>query len=114
MVTMLRAGYTKAEIDEIRSSEAVETSETSTETSEDTPEDTSSETSEETETETDSMEDLNNPLKATIEELQKTIKEMQKFNRENARMPDVEEKAPVDSASDILFNAIIGKEDKDE
>ena len=106
MVTMLRAGYSKAEIDAIRLEES-QTEETSAETTEETLVDTSGETVKETSEGADSKEsDSTDLLKASIEELQKTILEMQKSNLQNARMPEVEEKSPLDVASDIIFETM--------
>lgn len=106
MVTLLKAGYSKAEIDEMRKEES-NVVETSGATTEDTPVDTSEETNRETTTSTDSNTSQEfNPLQAEIEALQETIKEMQKINLMNARQPDVEVKTPLESASDILFNSV--------
>ena len=106
MVTLLRAGYSKAEIDELRKEENTPV-ETSVETTEDTTIETSGETSKETTEAVDSNTSQEfNPLQAEIEALQETIKEMQKTNLMNARQPEVEVKTPLESASDILFNAI--------
>lgn len=106
MVTLLKAGYSKAEIDEMRKEENTPI-ETSVETTEETTIDTSGETSKETIEDIDSnnLQSIN-PLQAEIEALQETIKEMQKINLMNARQPEVEEKTPLESASDILFNSI--------
>ena len=106
MVTLLKAGYSKAEIDEMRKEESTPV-ETSTETTEDTNIDTSGETSRETTEDTDSSTSQDfNPLQAEIEALQETIKEMQKINLQNARQPEVVEKTPLESASDLLFEVI--------
>ena len=99
-IALIKAGYSRAEIEEMRKEEdsPIETSE---ETAEDTPIDTSGETNGETIEEIDS-----NPLLKTVEELQETIREMQRINLMNARQPEVIEKSPLDNASDILHNSI--------
>ncbi len=103
-IALLKAGYSRAEIEEMRKEEdsPIETSE---ETAEDTTIDTSGETVKETIEEINSNDSQeNNPLLKTIEELQETIREMQRINLMNARQPEVSEKSPLDNASDILFN----------
>lgn len=106
MVTLLKAGYSKAEIDELRKEESTPV-ETSGETTEDANKDTSGETVGENAEDTDSNDSQEfNPLQAEIEALQETIKEMQKINLQNARQPEVVEKTPLESASDLLFEVI--------
>ena len=106
MVTLLKAGYSKAEIDEMRKEESTPI-DTSVETTEGTSIDASGETSGETieDTESNNSQEFN-PLQAEIEALQETIKEMQKINLQNARQPEVIEKTPLENASDILFEVM--------
>ena len=106
IVALLKAGYSRVEIDEMRKEEdsPIETSEVTTE---DTTIDTSGETVKETIEEIDSNDSHDtNPLLKTVEELQETIREMQRINLMNARQPEVIDKSPLDNASDILFNSI--------
>ena len=105
MVTLLRAGYSKAEIDELRREEGL-SGETSMETTEGTNIEASEETSEETPVEPESNDPISNPLQQTVEELTETIKELQKMNLANARQPDIPMKSPLENASDILFKSI--------
>lgn len=105
-IALIKAGYSRAEIEEMRKEEdsPIETSE---ETTEDTNIDTSGETNGETIEEIDSNNSQDsNPLLKTVEELQETIREMQRINLMNARQPEVIEKSPLDNASDILYNSI--------
>ena len=109
---LLKAGYSRSEIEEfIRAEETPES--TNSDNSENQASSQEEEATDNPETESGTPEhsnisnELESELLATIEELQAQIKDLQRENLKNSTQPEVENKPPIESASDILFNKVL-------